>query len=411
LAEKLTAEVVNFKLPKLINKKWREKMKNHLFTLVTMVLVMLFVVSLSEAQDANFHIEDPAGDGTVHLPGTTFDIEFRVDATGMPVGNIWRLQFDVLIDPIDAILPTNVVTPFTMVEGSISSVVTNTYDPVAGRLRLTTSSGTPGSGGPSTGSDILIATVNFISQVPPTANLSYTNLGTTTTYRLVGVTGAQTPTVDPIDVPLPIELSAFTVVPADKGVIIKWRTESELNNLGFDVYRSENLDGTFAKVNQTRIRGAGTDATPHSYKFVDESVEVGKTYYYYLEDISYSGVKGRSKVIQVTVDLTGKLKVVSLTPAKSALLQNYPNPFNPETWIPFQLALDSSVIVRIYNLKGQPIRTLELGQKEAGTYLTKDKAVYWDGRDNVGEKVASGMYFYMLRAGEFTSTRRMVIIE
>jgi hypothetical protein len=321
------------------------------------------------------------------------------------------LQFDVLINPIDAILPTNVVTPFTMVEGSISSVVTNTYDPVAGRLRLTTSSGTPGSGGPSTGSDILIATVNFISQVPPTANLSYTNLGTTTTYRLVGVTGAQTPTVDPIDIPLPIELSAFTVVPADKGVIIKWRTESELNNLGFDVYRSENLDGTFAKVNQTRIRGAGTDATPHSYKFVDESVEVGKTYYYYLEDISYSGVKGRSKVIQVTVDLTGKLKVVSLTPAKSALLQNYPNPFNPETWIPFQLALDSSVIVRIYNLKGQPIRTLELGQKAAGTYLTKDKAVYWDGRDNVGEKVASGMYFYMLRAGEFTSTRRMVIIE
>ena len=122
-------------------------------------------------------------------------------------------------------------------------------------------------------------------------------------------------------------------------------------------------------------------------------------------------MKGRSKIIQVTVDLTGKLKVVGLTPAKSALLQNYPNPFNPETWIPFQLALDSSVIVRIYNLKGQPIRTLELGQKEAGTYLTKDKAVYWDGRDNVGEKVASGMYFYMLKAGEFTSIRRMVIIE
>jgi len=214
-----------------------------------------------------------------------------------------------------------------------------------------------------------------------------------------------------VDGPLPVEFSTFTAAPADKGVIIKWRTESELNNLGFDVYRSENLDGTFARVNQTRIQGAGTDATPHNYKFVDESVEVGKTYYYYLEDISYSGVKGRSKIIQVIVDLTGKLKVVGLTPAKSALLQNYPNPFNPETWIPFQLALDSSVTVRIYNLKGQPIRTLELGQKEAGTYLTKDKAVYWDGRDNVGEKVASGMYFYMLKAGEFTSIRRMVIIE
>jgi hypothetical protein len=308
-------------------------------------------------------------------------------------------------------VPTNTLQPFTMVEGSLTNVTTNSYDPAAGRLRLTVSTATPGSGGPSTGSDILIATVNFTSQAGPTVNMSYTNLGSTTTYRLVGVTGAQTPTVAPIDIPLPVELSAFTVVPADKGVIIKWRTESELNNLGFDVYRSESLDGTFAKVNQTRLQGAGTDATPHNYKFVDESVEVGKTYYYYLEDISYSGVKGRSKIIQVTVDPTGKLKVVGLTPAKFALLQNYPNPFNPETWIPFQLALDSSVKVHIYNLKGQPIRTLELGQKAAGTYLTKDKAVYWDGRDNVGEKVASGMYFYMLKAGEFTSIRRMVIIE
>jgi hypothetical protein len=243
--------------------------------------------------------------------------------------------------------------------------------------------------------------------------------GTVGGFRIVGTPGSFTDTGQwichandgPVDGPLPVDFSTFTAIPADKGVIIKWRTESELNNLGFDVYRSENLDGTFARVNQTRIQGSGTDATPHNYKFVDESVEVGKTYYYYLEDISYSGVKGRSKIIQVIVDLTGKLKVVGLTPAKSALLQNYPNPFNPETWIPFQLALDSSVTVRIYNLKGQPIRTLELGQKVAGTYLTKDKAVYWDGRDNVGEKVASGMYFYMLKAGEFTSIRRMVIIE
>jgi hypothetical protein len=307
-------------------------------------------------------------------------------------------------------VPTN-DPPFTAINAALPTVDVNSYDDGTKTLTLTARNPTRPSG-PSVGSDILIATVNFTSIAGPLASLSYQDPGNTTSYRLNSApTTVQDPTIEPIDIPLPVEMSVFTAVPADKGVIIKWRTESELNNLGFDVYRSENLDGTFARVNQTRIQGAGTDATPHNYKFVDESVEVGKTYYYYLEDISYSGVKARSKIIQVTVDPTGKLKVVGLAPSKFALLQNYPNPFNPETWIPFQLPLDSSVMVRIYNLKGQPIRTLELGQKAAGTYLTKDKAVYWDGRDNVGEKVASGMYFYMLRAGEFTSTRRMVIIE
>jgi hypothetical protein len=216
-----------------------------------------------------------------------------------------------------------------------------------------------------------------------------------------------------VDGPLSVELSEFTAYyDAPKfQVTLKWKTESEINNLGFDVYRSESLDGTFAKVSQTHIKGAGTDATPHSYKFVDESVEVGKTYYYYIEDISYSGERERSHIIKVIVDATGKLKVIGLAPSKFALLQNFPNPFNPETWIPYQLARDASVAVRIYNLKGQPIRTIALGQQTAGTYLTKDRAVYWDGRDDVGEKVASGVYFYTLRAGEFMATKRMVIVE
>jgi hypothetical protein len=216
-----------------------------------------------------------------------------------------------------------------------------------------------------------------------------------------------------VDGPLSVEFSGFTAdYDAPKfQVTLKWRTESEINNLGFDVYRSESLDGTFTKVNKTYIPGAGTDGTPHSYRFIDEGVEVGKTYYYYIEDISYSGVKDHSHIIQVTVDATGKLKVTGLAPSKFALLQNFPNPFNPETWIPYKLAQDALVTVRIYNLKGQLIRTLALGQKTVGTYMTKDKAAYWDGRDDSGEKVASGMYFYALQAGEFKATKRMIIVE
>jgi hypothetical protein len=94
---------------------------------------------------------------------------------------------------------------------------------------------------------------------------------------------------------------------------------------------------------------------------------------------------------------------------QSALLQNYPNPFNPETWLPFQLKEDSEVSIRIYSLKGEIVRELKLGHKSAGMYMDRDKSAYWDGRNESGEKVSSGIYFYTIQAGKFTATRRMVI--
>ena len=93
------------------------------------------------------------------------------------------------------------------------------------------------------------------------------------------------------------------------------------------------------------------------------------------------------------------------------LLRNYPNPFNPDTWIPYQLSESATVTIRIYNVSGQLIRTLHLGAKPAGFYLTKDKAAYWDGRDSLGQSVASGVYFYTLQAGDFTATRNMAIVK
>jgi flagellar hook assembly protein FlgD len=82
-----------------------------------------------------------------------------------------------------------------------------------------------------------------------------------------------------------------------------------------------------------------------------------------------------------------------MIPKETNILPNYPNPFNPETWMPFQLAQDSSVRIRIYNATGQIIRTLHLGNQKAGIYVTKDKAAYWDGKDSFGQQVTSGVYF------------------
>ena len=109
-------------------------------------------------------------------------------------------------------------------------------------------------------------------------------------------------------------------------------------------------------------------------------------------------------VLSIRFDSIGKPKLTQV-------LQNFPNPFNPETWIPYQLSEDSSVSVSIYDTTGLLIRTLPLGYQSAGFYYNRDRAAYWDGRNAFGESVASGVYFYQLRAGDYTALRRMVILK
>ena len=113
-----------------------------------------------------------------------------------------------------------------------------------------------------------------------------------------------------------------------------------------------------------------------------------------------------AKGIEVLKDL-----LALLTPAETALLHNYPNPFNPETWIPYQLKTPVEVRITIYNPRGVLVRELSLGYQVAGQYTSRARAAYWDGRNTVGEPVASGLYFYTFTAGDFSATRRMVILK
>lgn len=124
-----------------------------------------------------------------------------------------------------------------------------------------------------------------------------------------------------------------------------------------------------------------------------------------------------SSLILDNVELSNSLSIikidgsVTVLPSKSVLLQNYPNPFNPETWIPFELASDSPVVIDIYDIKGRLVRRLDLGHKEGGCYLDRRSAAYWDGRSQTGERVTSGLYFYTIKAGKFIATRRMVMVK
>ncbi|MDE0017454.1 MAG: sulfatase-like hydrolase/transferase [Candidatus Poribacteria bacterium] len=116
-------------------------------------------------------------------------------------------------------------------------------------------------------------------------------------------------------------------------------------------------------------------------------------------DVFRQGIAALERLIHTTL------------PTETTLLPNYPNPFNPETWIPYDLAKDVDVHIDIYNLKGESIRRLSVGFQRAGTYRTSSRAAYWDGRNAVGEAVASGIYFYTFQAGQFRATRQMVILK
>jgi len=101
----------------------------------------------------------------------------------------------------------------------------------------------------------------------------------------------------------------------------------------------------------------------------------------------------------------------AMPPEQSALLQNFPNPFNPDTWIPYQLKKDSDVAIKIFSVSGELVRELELGHKFAGLYINQDRAAYWDGKNESGEDVANGVYFYNIRAGDFSTVKKLIVLR
>ena len=138
-------------------------------------------------------------------------------------------------------------------------------------------------------------------------------------------------------------------------------------------------------------------------------VEIGD-----LIQVSVGGERWRYQLAAEDLDnafaylaLSDDLKV----PGQTQLWQNYPNPFNPETWIPFELSQDGEVKLSIYDVKGRLVRQLELGWMMAGRYLGAERAIHWDGKTARGEVVASGTYFYQIRAGDYAKTRKMVILK
>ena len=149
-------------------------------------------------------------------------------------------------------------------------------------------------------------------------------------------------------------------------------------------------------------------AAPMGFSTRPDVLSSGKAYVNVTHAFADARHLAVSDVLSAFLTLLAEMGAI---PETTALLPNYPNPFNPETWIPYHLATDAAVVLTIYDVRGSVVRTLTFGHQPAGVYESRGRAAYWDGKNHIGEPVASGVYFYTLTAGEFTATRKLLIAK
>ncbi|KAA3595564.1 MAG: T9SS C-terminal target domain-containing protein [Calditrichaeota bacterium] len=211
------------------------------------------------------------------------------------------------------------------------------------------------------------------------------------------------------DVPLSVTLSSFEATQISEGIKLNWSTESEVNNLGFGLYRTEGNSFDLDRATKlgdyrthSELAGNGTSSQSSFYTFVDKNVE-NKTYTYVLSDFdAETGEEIHTELAQ-TVSFKTNENNAKLS---FKLAQNYPNPFNPETTIEYSVKEAVNVELSIFNVKGEVVRTLTANHSEA-----TNGSFNWNGTDDLGKSVASGIYFYKLTAGDFSSTKQMILLK
>jgi len=200
-----------------------------------------------------------------------------------------------------------------------------------------------------------------------------------------------------IDPPLPVEVLSFSASVTGAGIKLNWRTETEINNYGFDIERTP-LSPLFIKGGKKEewekigfVEGYGNSNSVKEYSFVDEDI-IYESYFYRLKQIDNDGTYEYSNVIEIAVDGV---------PGMFALEQNYPNPFNPVTTIDYSLPVKSQVRLIVYNVLGENLFQLVNEVKEAGSYSVELNAAGLPG----------GVYFYALQTEVYVETRKMVILK
>jgi hypothetical protein len=211
------------------------------------------------------------------------------------------------------------------------------------------------------------------------------------------------------DAPLPVSLSSFSAE-LNGDPTIRWTTQSESNNAYWNVYRSisQNLGQASWLNADEMIEGAGTTAEPTDYVFIDlYGVEETFTYYYWIECVDNAGETDIYGPVSLFIPEGIVNNGTPAAPSDYGLKQNFPNPFNPDTRISFALEDDGPAQITIYNLKGNKIRTIFDEIVEADMV----QSAYWDGTDENGKTVATGVYLYRLRTNSTSYTKRMLLMK
>ena len=212
------------------------------------------------------------------------------------------------------------------------------------------------------------------------------------------------PGADGTDQSLPIELQSFTATADGQKVVLDWETASELDNSGFNIFRSSQENSGYYIINEELIEGAGNSSTKRSYQYIDDQVAPGNQYWYKLQDVSFGGET------EMHGPVAAKLQTESnnLSAESYALYPVYPNPFNPATTIRFDMQKQANLNISIYNIQGQRIKTLVNEEYPAGSNFT----VRWNGTDQYGQAVSAGVYLYkMTTSTGFQKIRKMVLVR
>jgi hypothetical protein len=196
-----------------------------------------------------------------------------------------------------------------------------------------------------------------------------------------------------VEGPLPVELTTFEAFAGDGQVTLRWRTESELDNNHFVLYKRKTGEGIFRKL--TEIPGHGTTTEPHDYEFVDRFVQNSVTYEYQISDVD---ITGRETIHEQIISATPSR---SIAPLNFALYPNYPNPFNPTTTIRYDVKETGIVSLKLFDLLGREVATLVYSSVPAGSY-----SIDWD-----AGHLPSGLYLCRMEAERFVETRKMVLLK
>ena len=218
------------------------------------------------------------------------------------------------------------------------------------------------------------------------------NLNTTTNIASISGLSSFSDWTLGIDGNVPVELSSFTASAIGKSVKLNWRTETEVNNYGFEMERkdgsAQSSVGNYEKIGF--IGGNGNSNSPNNYSFIDDKLSSGK-YTYRLKQIDSDGKFEYSSIVEIDLG----------NPTEYTLEQNYPNPFNPNTIVRFTIPEAGNVTIKLFNLLGEEIQTLLDETKDAGTYSINFSA----------QNLNSGVYLYKIKSGTFSQVRKMTLIK